>query len=224
MSTDLGIRTAIVRALQSLAALGLNRGTAGNVSARGDGGFYVSPTGIPYAGMRPEQIVFVRWDGSYDGAIRPSSEWRFHRDVLRERPEFDAVVHTHSPYATAVSVLEHDLPPIHYMVAAAGGRDIRCARYATFGTAELGDEIVLALRDRRACLMAHHGLLAAGSTLERALALAVTVEEMAQLYLQVLPHGPLKLLSDDEMQRVVEKFATYGQPPQTPPEPPPREG
>jgi L-fuculose-phosphate aldolase len=218
-AADLAIRTAIVQALQSLAALGLNRGTAGNIGVRGDGGFYVSPTGMAYAGMRPEQIVFVRWDGSWDGPTRPSSEWQLHRDVLRERPEFNAVVHTHSPHAAAVSVLEHDIPPIHYMIAAAGGRDVRCARYATFGTAELARQVLLALHDRRACLMAHHGLLAAGSTLERALALAVTVEEMAQLYLQVLPHGPLRLLSDDEMQRVVERFRSYGQPVQGAPPP-----
>jgi L-fuculose-phosphate aldolase len=213
MNRDLAIRAEIVEALRSLAGLGLNRGTAGNVSVRGEGGFYVSPTGMGYTGMQPEHIVFVRWDGSFDGDVLPSSEWRFHRDVLRERAEFNAVVHTHSPHATAVSVLGHDIPAIHYMVTAAGGNSIRCAGYATFGTAALGEAILVALRDRRACLMAHHGMLAAHATLARALALAVTVEEMAELYLNVLPHGPLKLLSDDEMARVLEKFETYGQPP-----------
>lgn len=212
MGDERRVRRQIVEALQRMAGLGLNRGTAGNISVRAPDGFYISPTGIDYAGMTPDQIVRVRWDGGYDGDIVPSSEWRFHRDVLQARPEFNAVVHTHSVHATAVSILEHDLPAIHYMVATAGGRDIRCARYATFGSAELGAAILVALRDRRACLMAHHGVLAAHTTLERALALAVTVEEMAQLYLQVLPHGPLKVLSDDEMQRALEKFETYGQP------------
>lgn len=219
MTRDLAIRRELVETLRRLAELGLNRGTAGNVSVRGEGGdgaadgFYISPTGMGYAGLQPEHVVFVRWDGSFDGDILPSSEWRFHRDVLRERPEFNAVVHTHSPHATAVSVLGHDIPAIHYMVTAAGGNSIRCASYATFGTAELGAAILAALRDRRACLMAHHGMLAAHETLPRALALAVTVEEMAQLYLNVLPHGPLKLLPDDEMARVLEKFRMYGQQP-----------
>lgn len=206
------IRGSLVEALRSLATLGLNKGTAGNASVRGEGGFYVSPTGVGYAGLTPEQIVFVRWDGRHEGELLPSSEWRFHRDVLQARPEFDAIVHTHSPHATAVSVLEHDLPAIHYMVAAAGGPDIRCARYATFGTAELGEAILEALQGRRACLMAHHGVLAAHTSLELALALAVTVEEMAELYLRVLPHPPLKVLPRDEMDRIVEKFKTYGQP------------
>jgi L-fuculose-phosphate aldolase len=211
MNADLSIRTEIVEALRRLAVLGLNKGTAGNISVRADDGFYISPTGVSYARMTPGQIVLVRWDGSFGGETLPSSEWRFHRDVLRERPEFNAIVHTHSPHATAVSILERDIPAVHYMVAAAGGHDIRCARYATFGTAELGREILIALQDRRACLMAHHGVLAAHADLERALALAVTVEELAQLYLQVLPFGPPKVLAEDEMLRVVEKFRTYGQ-------------
>jgi L-fuculose-phosphate aldolase len=216
MNQDLATRTDIVQALQSMAALGINKGTAGNISVRAADGFYVSPTGMAYAGMQPEHIVFMRWDGTYEGDILPSSEWRFHRDVLRERAEFNAVVHTHSTHATAVSVLEHDIPAIHYVIAAAGGPSIRCARYATFGTAELGSAILEALQGRRACLMAHHGVLAAHVNLARAMALAVTVEEMAHLYLQVLPHGPLKVLSDDEMARVLEKFKSYGQQPLAP--------
>ncbi|MBL8342525.1 MAG: class II aldolase/adducin family protein [Rubrivivax sp.] len=210
-----GPRAAIVRTLQRLAALGLNRGTAGNVSVRGrgdEGGFHISPTGVACEALSPQQIVFVHWDGRHEGALLPSSEWRFHRDVLQARPEFNAIVHTHSPHATAVSVLGHDLPAVHYMVAAAGGHDIRCARYATFGTAELGVAILEALQGRRACLMAHHGVLAAHESLDKALALAVTVEEMAQLYLKVLPHPPLKVLPRDEMDRIVEKFKSYGQP------------
>lgn len=216
MNDEQEARASIVQVLRELAELGLNRGTAGNASVRGSGaragGFFISPTGVAYRSLTPEQIVFVHWDGRHEGEWLPSSEWRFHRDVLHSRPEFNAIVHTHSPHAAAVSVLGHDLPAIHYMVAMAGGHDIRCARYATFGTAELGTAILEALQGRRACLMAHHGVLAAHTNLERALALAVTVEEMAELYLKVLPHPPLKVLPRDEMDRIVEKFRTYGQP------------
>lgn len=213
MLDDAAARRAIVDTLQRMAALGLARGTAGNASVRAEGGFYVSPTGMDYAALRPEHVVRMRWDGGFDGSVLPSSEWRFHRDVLRERPEFDAVVHTHSPHATAVAVLGHEIPAIHYMVAAAGGVTIPIAGYATFGTAELSQAVVQALRGRRACLMAHHGVLAAHQSIERALALAVTVEEMAELYLRVLPHPPLRVLDDAEMARVLEKFRNYGQQP-----------
>ena len=210
-SLDLSIRSEIVRALQSMAALGLNKGSSGNISVRADAGFYISPTGLGYADMTPQQIVLLDWDGSYDGDILPSSEWQFHRDILVERPELNAVVHTHAAHATAVSVLGHDIPAIHYMVAAAGGNNIRCARYETFGSAELGPSILLALQGRGACLMAHHGMIAADTSLARAMALAVTVEEMAHLYLQVLAIGEPQVLPDDEMARVLEKFKTYGQ-------------
>jgi len=168
---------------------------------------------VGYAGMTPDRIVFMNWDGSYEGDVLPSSEWRFHRDILVERPELNAIVHTHSPHATAVSILEHEIPAVHYMVAAAGGNNIRCAAYETFGTAELGKAILIAMKDRRACLMAHHGVIAAHGDLARAMALAVTVEEMAHLYLQVLALGAPKVLSDEEMARVLEKFKTYGQQP-----------
>ena len=211
MRDDLSTRTAIVEALQSMARLGINKGTAGNISVRGAAGFHISPTGLAYAGMTPAQIVFMDWEGRYEGDILPSSEWRFHRDILVERPELNAVVHTHSAHATAVSILEHDIPAIHYMVAAAGGNNIRCASYQTFGSAELGQAVLVALKDRRACLMAHHGVIAAHANLAQAMTLAVTVEEMAQLYLQVLAFGAPKLLSDEEMARVLEKFRTYGQ-------------
>jgi len=201
MRDDLSTRTAIVEALQSMARLGINKGTAGNISVRGAAGFHISPTGLPYAGMTPEQIVFMDWEGRYEG------------DILVERPELNAVVHTHSAHATAVSILGHDIPAIHYMVAAAGGNNIRCASYQTFGSAELGQAVLVALKDRRACLMAHHGVIAAHANLAQAMTLAVTVEEMAQLYLQVLAFGAPKLLSDEEMARVLEKFRTYGQQP-----------
>ncbi len=213
-STDLSIRTSIVEALQSMARLGINKGTSGNISVRGEAGFYVSPTGIAYAGMTPDQVVFMNWDGTYEGDILPSSEWRFHRDILQARADLNAVVHTHSTSATAVSILERDIPAIHYVVASAGGNSIRCAKYETFGTAELGDAILVAMKDRRGCLLAHHGSVAGGVNLGKAMALAVTIEEMAALYLACLPLGTPPTLSDEEMARVLEKFKTYGQ--QTP--------
>jgi L-fuculose-phosphate aldolase len=210
-STDLAIRTSIVEALQSMARLGINKGTSGNISVRGEGGFYVSPTGIAYAGMTPDQIVFMNWDATYEGAVMPSSEWRFHRDLLQARADLNAVVHTHSTCATAVSVMNRDIPALHYVVAAAGGNNIRCAKYETFGTAELGDAILVAMKDRRGCLLAHHGVVAGGMNLGKAMGLAVTIEEMAALYLACLPMGEPPLLSDEEMARVLEKFKTYGQ-------------
>ncbi|MDR2333899.1 MAG: class II aldolase/adducin family protein [Burkholderiaceae bacterium] len=214
-NNDLAIRTSIVKALQSMSQLGINKGTSGNVSVRGENGFYVSPTGLPYAGMQPEHIVFMNWDGTFSGDVLPSSEWRFHRDILAERTELNAVVHTHSTHATAVSILGHDIPAIHYVVAAAGGNSIPCAKYETFGTEELGHAILKAMKGRRACLLAHHGTIAAGVNLARAMALSVTVEEMASLYLACLPHGKPPTLSDEEMLRVLEKFKTYGQQPTT---------
>jgi L-fuculose-phosphate aldolase len=210
---DLSIRKSIVEALQSMARLGINKGTAGNISVRGDGGFYISPTGLAYDGMTPDKIVFMQWDGSYEGDVLPSSEWRFHRDILSERAELNAVVHTHSTHATAVSILGHAIPAIHYVVAAAGGNDIPCAKYETFGTAELGQSILTAMQGRRACLLAHHGTIAAGATLAKAMSLSVTVEELATLYLTCLPFGPPPILSDAEMERVLVKFKTYGQQP-----------
>ncbi|MCP5266032.1 MAG: class II aldolase/adducin family protein [Burkholderiaceae bacterium] len=212
-STDPAIRSAIVEALQSMSRLGINKGTAGNISVRGDGGFYISPTGITYADMSADQIVFMKWDGSYEGDILPSSEWRFHRDILAERTELNAVVHTHSTNATAVSILGHDIPAIHYLVASAGGNSIPCARYETFGTAALGRSILNAMKGRRACLLAHHGTIAAGVNLSKAMALSVNVEEMASLYLACLPFGKPPVLSDAEMERILEKFRTYGRQP-----------
>jgi L-fuculose-phosphate aldolase len=210
-SSDLQVRTSIVDALQSMARLGINKGTAGNISVRGEDGFFISPTGLAYDSMTPDKIVFMKWDGSYEGDVLPSSEWRFHRDILRERAELNAVVHTHSTNATAVSILGHAIPAIHYVVAAAGGNNIPCTQYETFGTAELGEAIVATMKGRRACLIAHHGTIAGGVTLAKAMSLSVTVEELATLYLKCLQFGEPPTLSDEEMQRVLEKFKTYGQ-------------
>lgn len=207
------LREAIVETLRATSRLGLVRGTSGNASVRLPDGFLVSPTGIPYDRMRPEQVVRMRWDGSFDGEVLPSSEWRFHRDILFHRREFDAIVHTHSMHATALSIMQRGIPAVHYRIAAAGGPDIRCADYGTFGEQALSDHALRALEGRKACLLAHHGVIAAESSLERALALAGTVEELAQQYLLCLPMGEPPVLDEAEIQRVIVKFRSYGQQP-----------
>ncbi len=206
-------RRAIIEACRSMNRLGINKGTSGNISVRTTDGLLISPTGMAYEALEPQHIVPMHWDGSFSGDVEPSSEWRFHRDILQARPDLNAVVHTHSKYATAVSILGRGIPAIHYVIAAAGGYDIRCAPYETFGTPELAARVVQAMEGRRACLMAHHGVITAHSTLAKAMTLAVTVEELAQQYLLVLPMGEPPILSQEEMARVLEKFKTYGQQP-----------
>jgi L-fuculose-phosphate aldolase len=179
-------------------------------------GFLITPTGLPYDETLPDDLTFMPLDAKDErdflGPRLPSSEWRFHRDIYAARPEAGAIVHTHGVYATTLACMGRSIPAFHYMVAAAGGIDIRCAPYATFGTQELSDHAVAALQDRNACLLAHHGLIALGPTPERALALAVEVEALARMYWQALQIGEPASLPDAEMQRVLEKFKTYGQP------------
>lgn len=211
MDQEAGQRQELVATCRAVQAKGLVSGTSGNISTRSGDGFLISPTGIAYDALGPEQVVRMRWDGSFDGDTLPSSEWRFHADILRSRPDLNAVVHTHSPRATAVSILGRDIPAIHYRIAAAGGADIRCTRYATFGTQELADLAVAAMQGRRACLLGHHGVIAAHATLTGALGLAETVEELADLYLMCLPMGEPPVLTSDQMDEVLKKFQTYGQ-------------
>lgn len=190
---------------------GLILGTAGNISVRVDDGLLLTPTGIAYDDLVPEQIVQMNWDGTFAGDVLPTSEWRFHRDILAARSDLNAVVHTHSRNATAVSILNRDIPPIHYMIAAAGGASIRCSGYATFGTQELSDLALAALSGRRACLLAHHGVIAAHASLDEALTLAQTVEELAALYLACLGTGEVPVLGQSEIDVVVQKYESYGQ-------------
>lgn len=206
-------RAAIIAAARAMNDLGINQGTSGNVSHRVEGGFLVTPTGMDYAALTPADIVFMRFDGSHDGARLPSSEWRFHRDILKARPDVAAVVHTHAMFATTLACLNRDIPAFHYMIAVAGGDTIRCAPYATFGTEELSRHAVAALKDRKACLLANHGMIAVGSTLNHALKLAVEVETLAGMYWRALQVGKPRLLGKAEMRRVLKKFATYGQQP-----------
>jgi L-fuculose-phosphate aldolase len=208
---DHGLRLRIVSAVRRLSALGMNPGMSGNLSARSDGGFVVTPSGVAYDAMQPDDLVFVGADAAPVGnARKPSSEWRLHRDIYAHRPEAGAVVHTHSPYATTLACVHRSIPAFHYEVAFAGGDDIRCGGYATFGTQELSDLALAALEGRKACLLANHGALAHGADLDEAVNLAEKVEALARLYWQSLQVGEPVLLDRVEMARVLEKFRTYG--------------
>ena len=191
-------------------ALGLNQGTSGNVSARAPGGFLITPSGRDMAALEAASMVPLDMEGQAPAGMKPSSEWRFHRDIYAAFPEAQAVVHAHSPFAVALACLRRDIPPFHYMVAMAGGTDIRCAAYATFGTQALSDAVIEALQGRRACLMANHGLLAWGRSLNGALALALEVEALCGQYLRACQVGDPVLLSAAEMAEVLEKFKGYG--------------
>lgn len=211
-AAERALREELIQTCRSMARLGLAKGTSGNVSVRHGEGFLVSPTGITYDELAPEQVVQMRWDGSFDGDILPSSEWRFHCDILMKRAEFNAIVHTHSMFATALAIMGRGIPAIHYKIAAVGGASVRCAPYATYGEQALSDLALAALEGRKACLLAHHGVIAAEVSMPRALALAVTVEELAQQYLLCLPMGEPPVLSDEEIARVITKYRSYGQP------------
>jgi L-fuculose-phosphate aldolase len=209
------LRAELIDTARGMNAAGINVNKSGNVSVRcrrgARAGFLITPSGIAYAKLAVDDIVFMPFEGSWRGTIAPSSEWRFHYDILRTRPEFNAIVHTHSRAATALAVHGRGIPAFHYMVAVAGGVDIRCARYATFGTQELSDHALAALRDRAACLLAHHGVIACAASLGAALRLAIEVENLAQTYLAALALGAPPILDDTEMARVLERFRSYGQ-------------
>ncbi|MEM1160765.1 MAG: class II aldolase/adducin family protein [Pseudomonadota bacterium] len=205
--SELQKRKSIIDHCLQMNANGLNQGTSGNISLRHATGMLITPTSLPYDRMQPEDIVFVGMDGEAAGSRKPSSEWRFHRDILAVRPDLGAVVHTHAIYATILAIMGKSIPPLHYMIAAAGGPDIRVAPYAIYGSQELSDHMVAALKDRRACLMDHHGMLATGPTLERAMWLAVEVETLARQYHGCLALGSEPpLLSPEQIEAVRQKF------------------
>jgi L-fuculose-phosphate aldolase len=213
-STEL--RRAVIDTARAMNDAGINVNKAGNVSVRCTrgrrSGVLITPTGLGYDKLQPVDLVFLRLDdGAAIGGREPSSEWRFHIDIHRTRPEFTAIVHTHSPAATALACHGRGIPPFHYMVAAGGGADIRCAPYATFGTQQLSDHALAALADRKACLLAHHGVIACERSLERALALAIEVEHLAHMYLAACTLGEPPWLPAGEMERVLAKFEHYGQ-------------
>ncbi len=203
-------RQAIIDACRRMNALGINQGTSGNISLRHKDGMLITPTSVPYDSMTPEQIVFMEMNGSFTEGQRPSSEWRFHLDILRSRGEVEAVVHAHPTYATILAIMGLDIPPIHYMIAVAGGETIRCAPYATYGTQELSEHAIKALEGRMACLLGHHGMIAVGPSLAKALWLAVEVETLARQYHGCLQIGGPPLLSKAEIELVRRKMAGYG--------------
>jgi len=206
------LRTVVIAACRELTRRALTHGTSGNVSIRCDERrFFVSPSGMDYESLQVDDVPLMDLDGRWFGRRRPSSEWRFHRDIFRARQDVGAIVHTHSPHATALACTGRGIPAFHYMVAVAGGRDIRCAPYHSFGTQDLSDAALAALQDRKACLLANHGVIATGTDLPGAILLAGEVENLALQYCAALSVGEVRILDDAEMARVVEKFRTYGQ-------------
>ena len=209
--SDLDLRAEVIRGCRALTSLGLTYGTSGNVSVRRDAeSLFISPTGMAYEALVPDDVPLVTLNGRWFGRRRPSSEWRFHRDIMATRAEVGAIVHAHSRYATALACTGRGIPAFHYMVAVAGGADIRCAPYHPFGTQELSDAALTALHARKSCLLGHHGIIAVGRDLEAALKLAGEVESLAAQYCTALALGNVGLLDEAEMRRVVEKFRTYG--------------
>ena len=204
------LRHQLIETALAMNASGLNQGTSGNLSARCDDGFLITPSGMDYAGLSTTDIVWMDLDGSTRGTRKPSSEWRFHAAIYQNRPEANAVLHAHPVSCSALACLNKGIPAFHYMVAIAGGRDIRCADYATFGTPELSEFVIKALRGRKACLMAHHGLTCFEKNLPRALALAIEVEHLAKVYSRILTIGDAEILADEEMDKVLDKFSSYG--------------
>jgi L-fuculose-phosphate aldolase len=211
IAAERGIRMKLVAAARRLSLAGANAGTSGNLSARIDGGYLVTPSAVAYDTMHPEDLVFMGHDWSHGGGQRPpSSEWRLHRDLYARRPEAMAIIHAHSPFGTTLACLRRGIPAFHYEVALAGGTDIRCATYETFGTQALSDATLAALEDRRACLLANHGIVTFGPSVESAVELAERVEGLARMYWQALQVGEPVLLDEVEMARVARKFAMYG--------------
>lgn len=211
MHDTLELRQDMIATCNFMIDRGINQGTSGNLSARVDGGFLITPSGVPYAEMRPDDIVFMRLDASHDGARKPSTEWRFHRDLIAKKPEVGAVIHLHSRFCTSLSMLRKPIPAVHYMIAAAGGPTVPCVPYVTWGTQELADLIVATLSDRLACLLANHGMVAIGPDLKKAASLAVEMEALAAQYWHACQMGEPFILPDDEIARVIEKFKSYGQ-------------
>ena len=211
MDTDERVaRESVVAAARDLDAQGLNRGTSGNVSTRFRDGLLITPSGLPTARMGPDDIVPMTMDGTHPAGLKPSSEWRFHRDILAARPEIGGIVHAHPIHCTAFALCGREIPAVHYMIAAFGGPNVRCAPYAPYGTPELSELALAALKDRNACLLANHGMIAAGSSLEKALWLAVELETLCHQYAVALQVGAPTVLTDDEISRIVRRFSNYG--------------
>ncbi len=215
MTDTMTLRRQMVETCRKMNASGINQGTAGNLSVRHGEGFLITPSSMAYDIMEAEDLVEMGWDGTYAGR-RPSSEWRFHRDILRARADVEVVLHCHSVYATTLACHHKTIPSFHYMTGIAGGNTVRCASYATFGTQALSDAAILALEGRMACLLGQHGQISLGKTLDKALWMATEIETLSRMYVQVLTLGEPPILSDEEMERVIGqmKRMSYGQGPE----------
>ena len=209
---EITLRCAIIASCRWMNQSGLNQGTAGNISVRYQDRLLITPSATPYDNMTPGMIAAMELDsadGAWSGPLRPSTEWRFHRDIMRARADVGCVVHTHSTYATVLAIARKAIPACHYMIAAFGGDDIRCAGYALFGTSELSEQVLAALEGRNGCLMANHGMLTAGRDLEHAMSLAVELETIARQYYLALTLGSPYILDEREIAEAVGAFSTY---------------
>ncbi len=207
------LRSGMVSACKSLVADGMIRGTSGNISVRTRGDMLITPTAVGYDVLRPEMIARMALDdeaGSWDGPNAPSTEWRFHRDILRTREDIGAVVHTHAPWCTVLAVARRSIPAIHYMIAAFGGPEIRVAEYARYGTAELSANVIEAMEGRNACLMANHGMVVVGTHLFRAIWLAGELEALAHQHYHALAIGSGHVLTPAQVAETARGFETYG--------------
>ena len=210
----------LLEVTQKLIETSLNKGTAGNASVRHEGGFLITPSGMEVADMTAQSMVQMQFDGSFESGKIPSSEWRFHRDILKNRSEIsalgvnalgvNAIVHTHSMFATTLACLHKEIPPFHYMIAVTGGDTIRCAPYALFGSQALSNVALQALQDSKACLLANHGMITLGRDLEEALSIAVEVENLSEQYWRALQLGEPHILTEAEMRDVFQQFKGYG--------------
>ena len=209
-SSDTHLRVQLLDVSKKLVELGLNQGTSGNCSVRSGEHFLITPSGIPVEKMSIESLVKMGFTGQVIGQGKPSSEWRFHHDILAAREDVNAVIHVHSMFATTLACLNKSIPAFHYMISAAGGDSIRCAPYAIFGSQELSDNAITALLERKACLLANHGMIVLGSTLENALAITAEVEILCEQYCHTLTIGEPDILSTEQMQEVLKQFKNYG--------------
>lgn len=211
--TENYVRQSIIDHCRKMNALGINQGTSGNISARYEDRMLITPSAAPYDEMTPDMIASLPLEGEYgawDGPRRPSTEWRFHLDIMRSRPEVQAVIHTHAIYSTILAIAHKPIPACHYMIAAFGGDDVKVCDYARYGTKELSDNILKAMEGRTACLMANHGMLVTGASLEKAMWAAVELETIAKQYYHALLIGGAVVLSSEEIAGVRKGFASYG--------------
>jgi len=205
------LRKQLIETALRMRSEGINQGTAGNLSLRLGDHFIITPSGMAYEDMRPSSLVKIDTiSGEVLSEGRPSTEWRFHRDILANRPDIDVVLHAHPVFSTALACQRRNIPAFHYMVAVAGGKSIECADYALFGSQALSEHVLEALGPRNACLMANHGIIALGKNLKSALALAVELETLAAQYIRVLQMGDPVLLSDTQMDEALAAFSGYG--------------